>query len=104
LARVPAGFPSPAEDYIDRQLDLNEFIEHPATTFFFRLEAAMRRRSVVDDCARGGPRLRKALARQSQFDPVLQRNTPITGLWPNDFPCTDIMVKLSLVNSSANSY
>ena len=38
LARVPAGFPSPAEDYIDRQLDLNEFIEHPAATFFFRLE------------------------------------------------------------------
>ncbi|HCW67606.1 MAG TPA: peptidase S24 [Thalassospira lucentensis] len=38
LGRVPAGFPSPAEDYIDRQLDLNEFIEHPAATFFFRLE------------------------------------------------------------------
>jgi DNA polymerase V len=38
LARVPAGFPSPAEDYIDRQLDLNEFIEHPSATFFFRLE------------------------------------------------------------------
>ena len=38
LSRVPAGFPSPAEDYVDRDLDLNEFIEHPSATFFFRLE------------------------------------------------------------------
>lgn len=38
LARLPAGFPSPAEDYTDRALDLNEFIEHPSATFFFRLQ------------------------------------------------------------------
>ena len=31
---VPAGFPSPAEDYIDRALDLNELlIENAAATF-----------------------------------------------------------------------
>ena len=36
-ARVPAGFPSPADDYIDRGLDLNELlIRHPAATFFVR--------------------------------------------------------------------
>ena len=35
LEAVAAGFPSPAEDYIDRCLDLNEhLIEHPAATFF----------------------------------------------------------------------
>lgn len=33
--RVRAGFPSPADDFIDRSLDLNEFlISKPAATFF----------------------------------------------------------------------
>lgn len=32
--KVQAGFPSPADDYIERHLDLNtEFIKHPAATF-----------------------------------------------------------------------
>ncbi|MEQ9883285.1 translesion error-prone DNA polymerase V autoproteolytic subunit [Pectobacterium brasiliense] len=36
-APCPAGFPSPAEDYIERQLDLNEYcIIHPSATFFVR--------------------------------------------------------------------
>lgn len=39
LATVPAGFPSPAEDYIDRKLDLNEhLVRHPAATFFVRVD------------------------------------------------------------------
>lgn len=34
---VKAGFPSPAEDYIDDYLDLNEhLIKHPAATFMVR--------------------------------------------------------------------
>ena len=34
-SRVSAGFPSPADDFIERSLDLNEFlIKHPASTFF----------------------------------------------------------------------
>jgi len=38
LANVPAGFPTPAEDYIDKTLDLNELlIAHPAATFFVRV-------------------------------------------------------------------
>lgn len=36
LSPVPAGFPSPAEDYEESQLDLNDFIDHPAATFFVR--------------------------------------------------------------------
>jgi len=36
-SRVEAGFPSPADDYVDRALDLNEeFIARPAATFFLR--------------------------------------------------------------------
>lgn len=35
---VSAGFPSPAEDYIERQLDLNELlIQKPSATFFVRV-------------------------------------------------------------------
>lgn len=34
---VPAGFPSPADDYAEGNLDLNEqLIKHPAATFFVR--------------------------------------------------------------------
>jgi DNA polymerase V len=35
---VSAGFPSPAEDYIEETLDLNQLlIKHPAATFFVRV-------------------------------------------------------------------
>ena len=35
---VPAGFPSPADDYLESQLDLNKYlIQHPAATFFVRV-------------------------------------------------------------------
>ena len=37
--RISAGFPSPADDNIDKHLDLNEFlIAHPAATYFVRVE------------------------------------------------------------------
>lgn len=39
LERVPAGFPSPAQDYVEQTLDLNELcIRHPAATYFVRAE------------------------------------------------------------------
>jgi DNA polymerase V len=38
LSKVPAGFPSPADDYIEGKLDLNEhLIKHKAATFFVRV-------------------------------------------------------------------
>jgi len=38
LSRVPAGFPSPADDYVEQQLDLNEhLIQRDASTFFVRV-------------------------------------------------------------------
>jgi len=37
-ARVQAGFPSPADDYLEGSLDLNEhLITHPAATFYCRV-------------------------------------------------------------------
>jgi len=36
---VPAGFPSPADDYIEKAIDLNEqLVSNPASTFFVRAE------------------------------------------------------------------
>ncbi len=36
-AKVPAGFPSPADDHMEGTLDLNEhLVKHPAATFFVR--------------------------------------------------------------------
>jgi len=38
ISKVPAGFPSPAEDYIEKYLDLNELlIKHPSATFFVKV-------------------------------------------------------------------
>jgi len=38
LSPVQAGFPSPADDYMDKRLDLNEhLIRHPAATFYCRV-------------------------------------------------------------------
>jgi len=38
LVPVSAGFPSPAEDYIEGNLDLNKYlIKHPAATFFVKV-------------------------------------------------------------------
>lgn len=39
MSSVQAGFPSPADDYIEKYLDLNELmVQHPAATFFVRVE------------------------------------------------------------------
>lgn len=38
-ASVEAGFPSPADDHLERQLDLNdELVSNPAATFFVRVK------------------------------------------------------------------
>jgi len=43
---VSAGFPSPAEEYIEIALDLNkELIKHPAATFYARVKGRTRRLS-----------------------------------------------------------
>lgn len=39
IVTVPAGFPSPADDYAEGPLDLNRhLIRHPAATFFVRVK------------------------------------------------------------------
>ena len=38
LTRVPAGFPSPADDYVDQILDLNDLVGAGVGTYYFRAE------------------------------------------------------------------
>ncbi|WP_045221538.1 LexA family protein [Desulfonatronum thioautotrophicum] len=38
LCRLPAGFPSPAEDFLEKRLDLNEYlVRNPPATFLVRV-------------------------------------------------------------------
>ncbi|PWL00589.1 DNA polymerase V [Pantoea allii] len=38
MERVPCGFPSPAQDYVEQRLDLNKLIvQHPSSTYFVRV-------------------------------------------------------------------
>ncbi len=45
---INAGFPSPADDFIDTKLDLNEhLIKHPAATFFVRVSGDSMKRAGI---------------------------------------------------------
>lgn len=47
---VPAGFPSPGEDFIEKKLDLNEMIiKHPAATFFVRVQGTSMENAQIFD-------------------------------------------------------
>lgn len=68
LESVQAGFPSPADDYIDQQLDLNDhLIEHPAATFFVRVEG----RSMMDAGILSGDILVVDRARQPRHNTIV---------------------------------
>jgi DNA polymerase V len=50
LSRVPAGFPSPADDYVERRLDLNDhLIQREASTFFVRVAGHSMRKAGIHD-------------------------------------------------------
>jgi len=47
---IEAGFPSPAQDYVDQSMDLNELcIRHPATAFFVRVQGDSMVEGGIDD-------------------------------------------------------
>ena len=51
IDKVSAGFPSPASDYIEHKLDLNEYlISHPAATFIVKVHGS----SMTDSNIRPG--------------------------------------------------
>ena len=48
--KVPAGFPSPAEDYLETELDLTEYlVENKAATFMMRVDGdSMKDAGILD--------------------------------------------------------
>ena len=46
---VPAGFPSPADDFLVKRLDLNDLIAHPAATFMWRASGFSMIEAGIDD-------------------------------------------------------
>ncbi|WP_240332960.1 LexA family protein [Salinibacter ruber] len=50
LTRVEAGFPSPASDYVETELDLAEhLIEHEAATYYLRVSGTSMTRAGIHD-------------------------------------------------------
>lgn len=48
--RVSAGFPSPADDFVERSLDLNEYlVKRPASTYFARAQGSSLRGIGIHD-------------------------------------------------------
>lgn len=38
ITRVPCGFPSPAQDYVEQRIDLNNLlVSHPSATYFIKV-------------------------------------------------------------------
>jgi DNA polymerase V len=49
-AKVQAGFPSPADDHLERALDLNEhLVRHPSATFFVRVQGESMRDAGINN-------------------------------------------------------
>jgi DNA polymerase V len=47
---ISAGFPSPAQDFIDLSIDLNkELIKHPSSTFFGRVKGCSMKDAGIDN-------------------------------------------------------
>ena len=62
---VSAGFPSPAEDYVEIALDLNrELVKHPAATFYARVKGS----SMIDAGIEDGDLLVIDKALETAFD------------------------------------
>jgi len=50
LCGVSAGFPSPADDYIDRRLDLNDLlVKNPPATFFVKVAGDSMKNAGIND-------------------------------------------------------
>lgn len=85
VARIPAGFPSPADDYIDAWLDLNELlIKHPSATFFVKVSGD----SMIDAGIRPGDTLivdrAKTAANNSIIIAALNGELTVKRLVKND--------------------
>jgi len=88
LSSIKAGFPSPADDYIENALDLNELlIAHPAATFFVRVEG----HSMEDALLRYAERcLKKIFLKDRQYK---RAGILLSGICPQSVTQLDLFTK-----------
>ena len=78
LDSVSAGFPSPATDYMENKLDLNEYlVKHPAATFIVRASGP----SMIEAGISSGDLLivDKSIAPKNNNIIIFWSNTPINN-------------------------
>jgi DNA polymerase V len=50
LSKVKAGFPSPADEYLEKTIDFNQFlVQHPAATFCMRVSGSSMTGASIND-------------------------------------------------------
>jgi len=93
--KVPAGFPSPAQDYIEKGIDLNQLcISHPAATYFVMATGS----SMVDAGIYEGSMLVVDRSLQAkQGDIVI---AAVAGEYTVKRLCTHPVVKLEAMNAN----
>ncbi|MBJ7220920.1 MULTISPECIES: translesion error-prone DNA polymerase V autoproteolytic subunit [unclassified Brenneria] len=65
---VPAGFPSPANDYVEQRIDLNKVcVHHPAATYFVRVAG----QSMVEGCIHDGDLVVVDSSLQARHDDIV---------------------------------
>ncbi|MCT8090867.1 translesion error-prone DNA polymerase V autoproteolytic subunit [Acinetobacter sp. C_4_1] len=84
LQKVAAGFPSPAQDYIDKTLDLNEFlIQNQQATFIVEVESLSMRDAGID--------LKDKLIVDRSIEP--KHGDIVLALIDNDFTIKRLMIE-----------
>tara|TARA_R110000772_G_scaffold45845_3_gene104870 strand:+ start:143 stop:574 length:432 start_codon:yes stop_codon:yes gene_type:complete len=94
-SRVPAGFPSPADDYIEDSLDLNEYlVKHPASTFFAKASGlSMVNAGIMD---------KSLLVVDRSLDP--QHDDVVIAVIDGELTCKILDLKASLLRSANLDY
>lgn len=94
-SRVPAGFPSPADDYLEGTLDLNEYlVKHPSSTFFARASGlSMVNAGIMDEAL---------LVVDRSLDP--QHEDIVIAIVNGELTCKILDLKTSLLRAANPSY
>jgi len=69
---VSAGFPSPAEDWVEDRVDLNQrFVHHPEATFFFRVNGDSMTSSIPERSIPNNATLIVDRSREAKHDDIV---------------------------------
>ena len=94
LNKVRVGWPSPADDYVERPIDLNEhLIKNPAATYFVRVSGD----SMIDACIGDGA----ILIVDRSIEP--QHKSIVVAAINGSYACKRLLMKPKVCLASENS-